>query len=110
MKRLSIIIAIAIGLACGINTANAQNKKIGMAKAKAIALKQESGKINASELEKEKGKWIYSIEIRNAKGTITEVNVDAYTGAVVNVEEENAQKEAEEKRVESKEKKAKPSN
>jgi uncharacterized membrane protein YkoI len=87
MKNLSIIVAIVIGLAFGINTANAQNKKIGMTKAKAIAAKQAAGKIESSELEKEGGKWIYSFDIRNGKGTITEVNVDAYTGAIVNVEE-----------------------
>jgi hypothetical protein len=80
--------------------ANAQGKKIGMKQARAIAVKEAAGKIKSSELEKENGKWVYSFDIRNAKGTITEVQVDAYTGKVVSVEEEDAQKEAAEKQAE----------
>ncbi len=94
---------MTVGLAFGI-TADAQAKKIGMTKARAIAAKQAAGKIESSELEKEGGKMIYSFDIRNSKGTITEVNVDAYTGAIVNVEEENKKAEANEKKQESKEK------
>ncbi|MGI8495778.1 MAG: PepSY domain-containing protein, partial [Pyrinomonadaceae bacterium] len=63
-----------------------------------IALAKASGKIEGEELEKEHGKTIYSFDIRNAKGTITEVQVDAYSGAVLSVEEEDAGKEAAEKR------------
>jgi hypothetical protein len=107
MKKISFLTTIMVALVFGIGalTANAQTKKIGMAKAKAIALKNASGKIESSELEHEKGKWIYSFDIRNSKGTISEVNVDAYTGAVIAVEEENRQKEAAEKKQEKKEKK-----
>ncbi len=107
MKKTSAAAAIMLALVFGISnlTANAQTKKIGMAKAKAIALKKASGKIESSELEKEHGKMIYSFDIRNAKGTITEVNVDAYTGAVVAVEEENKNAEAKEKKEEKMEKK-----
>ncbi len=86
----------------GTLVAEAQAKKIGMKRAREIAMKQAAGKIKSSELEKEKGKWIYSFDIRNAKGTITEVNVDAYSGKVISVEEENAKKEADEKRLEKK--------
>ncbi len=64
-------------------------------------------KIESSELENEGGKWIYSFDIRNGKGTITEVNVNAYTGAIVKVEEENKKAEADEKRKEKSEKKTK---
>lgn len=104
MKKLLLTIAVtAVSLTFGIN-AEAQTKKIGMAKARAIAAKQAAGKIESSELEKEGGKMIYSFDIRNKKGTITEVNIDAYTGAIVNVEEENKKSEAAEKRQESKEK------
>ena len=94
---------MAAGLTFGIN-AEAQTKKIGMKKARSIAAKQAAGKIESSELEKEGGKMIYSFDIRNSKGTITEVNVDAYTGAIVAVEEENKKAEADEKKKESKEK------
>ena len=109
MKKVSALTAVIIALAFGISvlTTNAQTKKIGMTRAKAIALKNAAGKIESSELEKEGGKMIYSFDIRNAKGTITEVNIDAYTGAVVAVDEENPKKEAAEKKQEKMEKKTK---
>ncbi len=104
MKKLLLTIAVmTVGLAFGI-TADAQAKKIGMTKARAIAAKQAAGKIESSELENEGGKWIYSFDIRNRKGTITEVNVNAYTGAIVNIEHENKKAEAKEKVTEAKEK------
>ncbi len=110
MKKISVAAATLFALVFGISalTANAQTKKIGMAKAKAIALKHASGKIQSSELEKENGKMIYSFDIRNNKGTITEVNIEAYTGAVVAVSEENPKKEAAEKKQEKMEKKTPP--
>lgn len=104
MKKLSIIFALIIGLAFGIGTANAQTKKIGMAKAREIAMQKAAGKIESSELEKENGKTVYSFDIRNEKGTITEVQIEAYTGEVVSVKEEDARKEAAEKRREKNEK------
>ncbi|MGI8494512.1 MAG: PepSY domain-containing protein [Pyrinomonadaceae bacterium] len=107
MRKISVAAATLFALVFGISalTANAQTKKIGMAKAKAIALKQASGKIQSSELENENGKMIYSFDIRNNKGTMTEVNIEAYTGAVVAVSEENPKKEANEKKQEKMEKK-----
>lgn len=101
MKKTALFLLVAI-LGFGTLVAEAQGKKIGMKRAKAIAMNQAAGKIKSSELEKENGKWIYSFDIRNAKGTITEVNIDAYSGKVISVEEENAQKEADEKRMEKK--------
>src|SRR4051794_13409561 len=61
--------------------------KISKAEAKKIALaKVPGGKIKEAELEDEKGKLIWSFDIAT-KGTknITEVQVDAVTGAVVSV-------------------------
>ena len=77
--------------------------KISMRKAKSIALKQvPSGKINSAELEREGGKLIYSFDIKTGAG-ITEVNVDAMNGKVVDVHKESAAKEAAEKKQEKKE-------
>jgi Peptidase propeptide and YPEB domain len=104
MKKTILFVLFAV-LGFGTLVADAQGKKIGMKRAKEIAMKQATGKIKSSELEKENGKWIYSFDVRNAKGTITEVNIDAYTGAVIDVQEENAQKEADEKKQEKMEKK-----
>ncbi len=78
-----------------------------MAQAREAASKRVAGKIEDAELEKEAGKLIYSFDIRNQKGTISEVWVDAKTGKVIKVEEENAKAEAKEKRQDKKEKKSK---
>ena len=79
--------------------------KITMAAAKATALKKAPGKVESEELEREHGKLIYSFDIRNSKGTIDEVNVNAIDGKVIAVEHENKAKEAAEKKQEAKEKK-----
>ena len=68
-----------------------------MKRAKQIAMKRVSGKIQSSELEKEHGKMVYSFDIRNRKGGITEVLVNAYTGKVIEVKNETAADEAKEK-------------
>jgi uncharacterized membrane protein YkoI len=74
--------------------------KITMEQAKEIALRRAAGNVEGGELEREHGHLVYSFDIRNAKGTITEVQVDAKSGKVVRVEEENKKQEAEEKRKE----------
>lgn len=109
MRKFILAAALtAMCMAFGIVDANAsQGKKIGMKRAREIALQNASGKIEGSELEKENGKMVYSFDIRNAKGTITEVQIEAYTGAVVSVEEENKQQEAAEKAKDKQEKKSK---
>ncbi len=98
MKKIVFLIAVMVlSLAFGV-TANAQTKKIGMEKARRIAMQKAEGKIESAELERENGKTIYSFDIRNSKSTITEVQVEAFTGEIVSVQEENAQQEAAEKR------------
>ncbi len=81
--------------------------KISKADAEKIALKKAKGTVEEGELEMENGKLVYSFDIRNKKGTITEVQVDAKTGKVVSVEKEDAEKEAAEKKQEMMEKKEK---
>jgi uncharacterized membrane protein YkoI len=61
------------------------------------------GKVQSHELEREKGKLIYSYDIKVAgKSGIEEVNVDAITGAIVAHEHEDAKAEAKEKKAEAK--------
>ena len=79
--------------------------KISKERAQEVALKRAPGTVESAELEREHGKLVYSFDIRNAKGTIDEVQVSAITGKVVRVEHENKQQEAGEKRKEGKEKK-----
>jgi uncharacterized membrane protein YkoI len=76
--------------------------KISMEQAREIALKRAPGKTESEELEREHGKLVYSFDIRNDKGSITEVQVNAYTGKIERVEAENAKKEAAEKQKEQK--------
>jgi uncharacterized membrane protein YkoI len=82
----------------------AKQAKITKEQAQEIALKRAPGTVESGELEREHGKLVYSFDIRNAKGTIDEVQVSAITGKVVRVEHENKKQEAAEKRKEAKEK------
>jgi uncharacterized membrane protein YkoI len=62
-----------------------------------------AGKITAHELEREKGKLIYSFEIKTAgKRGIDEVNVDALTGVIVDKSHESPADEAKEAAAEKK--------
>lgn len=89
----------------------AAEARISRADAEKTALaKAPGGTIKEGELEKEKGKLIWSFDIATA-GTsdITEVQVDAITGEVVSVEKETAAQEAGEKKGEKEEKEEKES-
>src|SRR6266481_60850 len=87
-------------------TKTAAKPKITMAQAEKIALGKEPGTIKSKELEKEKGKLLYSFDIQT-KDAIHEVNVDAMSGEVVEDVVEDAAKEAQEKAEEMKHKKSK---
>lgn len=77
----------------------ARQAKITEEQARETALKRAPGTVESSELEREHGKLVYSFDIRNSKGTITEVQVSAITGRVVRVEHESkAEEEAEKKK------------
>ena len=82
----------------------AREAKITKEQAQATALKRAPGNVESAELEREHGRLVWSFDIRNSKGTITEVQVSAITGHVVRVEHENKKKEAAEKRQEEREK------
>jgi uncharacterized membrane protein YkoI len=63
------------------------------------------GKVRSSEIEREKGKLIYSFDIKVAgKSGIEEINVDAITGAVLAHEHENPKAEKKEAALEKKSK------
>jgi len=63
--------------------------KISAEQARKTALARVDGKIVEEELEKENGRIVYSIEIMNADKKVFDVEVDAETGEIVNVEEED---------------------
>lgn len=78
--------------------------KITMKEARTIALKKAPGNVKSEELENEKGKLIYSFDIAGKRG-VTEVNVDAMTGKIVEARHETPAQETAEKAKEAKEKK-----
>ena len=114
MKRLNAVVLALVTLLAVTpliaNTTSDQAKmqkeaKISMAKARELALKKVAGgKIESGELEREHGKLIYSFDIRTAKPGVTEVNVNAISGAIISVSHETPAKEAAEHRQEAKEK------
>jgi len=71
--------------------------KISADQARKTALERVAGTIVEEELEKENGRIVYSIEIRDKNQKVFDVEVDAETGAIVNVEEEDDDDEDDEK-------------
>jgi len=108
----SLIAILAIGALTGCVCAKGEkhhNKEAKQAKLMAEAkvsktdaektalAKAPNGTIKEGELEKEKGKLIWSFDITTPDTKdITEVNVDAITGDVVSVEKEAAESETKE--------------
>jgi uncharacterized membrane protein YkoI len=93
--------------AAGSQAALRHEAKIAEADARKTALAAvPGGRVQSHELEREKGKLIYSYDIKVAgKSGIEEVNVDAITGAIVAHEHEDAAAEAKERKAEAKAKK-----
>ena len=89
---------LAAGLLVGCETENESQleakAKISKADAQATALtKVPNGTVKDCELEREHGKLIWSFCFTTPDSRdITEVNVDAITGAIVNVEQEKGGK------------------
>ena len=107
MKHKTIAPLVAVlAMAMPLFAAAAAKPKISMKQARAIALKKAPGRVRSEELENEHGKLIYSFDIATSAKAITEVNVDALNGRIVAVQQENASKEAAEKKQEEKEKAA----
>jgi uncharacterized membrane protein YkoI len=110
----ALIIAALIG--SHVNRATAADDPKLLAKAKVTKEQAEKmaldkvpgGTIKEGEIEQENGKLIWSFDIAT-KGTkdITEVNIDAMTGAVIAVDVEKAKDEAAEAKKEKEEAKAK---
>src|ERR1700730_5305618 len=78
----------------------ASQAKITKEQAQEIALQRAPGTVESGELEREHGKLVYSFDIRNSKGTISEVLVNAISGKIVKVSEESKKQEAAERKKE----------
>jgi Peptidase propeptide and YPEB domain len=113
--RTSILVGILLALLSLPAWAGGQSKssqaalskeaKVTMEQAQKTALAKEAGKIKSKELEREKGRLIYSFDIKTADG-IHEVNIDAMTGEVVEDTVESTAAEAKEKAADKKQKKS----
>lgn len=100
MKKLISVILFALLLGVGGTAFAAAKPKVSMAKARQIAQKRVSGKIQSAELEREKGRLVYSFDIRTGRGIIREVWVDAHSGVIVSVKTESQRDERMEKATE----------
>lgn len=94
-KKARFVAVLAIPLLAVPGLSRAEAKKLSMADARKAALAVENGNIKSAELEKEKGKQIYSFDIQMPDG-LHEVNIDAATGKLVEDTIENAKDEAKE--------------
>jgi uncharacterized membrane protein YkoI len=94
MKNKIACVLVASVLA-GCVSGERREAKISEAQARSIAMNRvPDGKIKEAELEKEKGKLIWSFDMaRPGTRDVTEVNVDAITGEIVAVDVESADKE-----------------
>lgn len=108
--RITAVALLAVGLGGLVGTAFAKDHaKISKEQAQKIALEQApGGKVKSSELEQEKGALVWSFDI-SMPGTrdVTEVLVNAETGAVVEVSKETPDQQDAEEREEAKEDKSK---
>ena len=104
-SRMAFTLALCIlssqGVALSESTSVTKQKRITVAAARKIALEREAGIIKSGEREKEKGKLIYSFDIQMPNG-VHEVNVDAYSGTVLEDSIESPADEAKEKAFEKK--------
>ncbi len=81
----------------------AKQAVIKLEDARETALKRAPGTVESSELERENKQLVYSFDIRNAQGAITEVQVSAITGKIVSVKQETVKQEAAEQKQEKNE-------
>ena len=118
MKSLSLAIALALAAAtsAAAQGTTVTEEKPGLLKLAKITAEAATtaalarvpnGKVEKAEIEEEKGKLIYSFDIKVAgKSGIEEVAVDAMTGKVLAVEHESPKKEAKEKAADAAKEKA----
>ncbi len=70
--------------------------RLCLREAEDIALETHDGAVESHELEQEKGKWVYSFDLRGADKQLHEVLVDARSGEVISHVVETPAQEAQE--------------
>lgn len=71
----------------------AASAKVTIDQAIKTASEKVSGKVIEAELEQKHNKLVWEVEIVTAENKVKEVHIDAETGVVIDVEEDNAVKE-----------------
>jgi uncharacterized membrane protein YkoI len=75
----------------------AKEAKVTVDQAIKTATEKVQGTVVEAELEKKHDKTIWEVEVVGADGKVSEVHIDAVTGAVIDVEEKKAEKKDEKK-------------
>jgi uncharacterized protein YpmB len=75
----------------------AKEAKVTVDQAVKTAMEKVQGTVVEADLEKEHGKTIWEVEIVGADGKVSEVHIDATTGAVIDVEDKKAEKKEDKK-------------
>ena len=57
--------------------------------ARAIALREVPGHVVEEELDRERGRWVYELEIRADDGRLFEIEIDGDSGAIASIEEDD---------------------
>ena len=89
LYALAMLGAVSSPTACA--TSKPAAAKVSMDAARTTALAKVPGRITKEELENEGGRLIYSFVIKpqgETRAIVKEVNVDAHSGALVDIEEE----------------------
>ena len=110
MRTWGIITAGVVGLLFAlVSTSGADDKegkivdlvkdvKVTIDQAIKTASEKVSGTVVEAELEKKHGKTVWEVEVLGADGNVTEVHIDAVTGAVIDTEAKKDEKKKEGKK------------
>jgi uncharacterized membrane protein YkoI len=110
MRTWGIITAGVVGLLFAlVSTSGADDKegkitdlvkdaKVTIDQAIKTASEKVSGTVVEAELEKKHGKTVWEVEVLGADGNVTEVHIDAATGAVIDTEVKKDEKKKEGKK------------
>jgi uncharacterized membrane protein YkoI len=110
MKALGIITASVVGLVFALGsgawaddkdskiTDLVKDAKVTIDQAIKTASEKVPGTVVEAELEKKHGKTVWEVEVLGADGNVTEVHIDAATGAVIDTEAKKDEKKKEGKK------------
>jgi len=107
MKHLTLLLTLAVGTVLAVGTpawsdkkkdeegdvaALAKDAKVTIDQAIKTATEKVPGTVVEAELEKKHDKTIWEVEVLGADGKVTEVHIDAATGAVIDTEAKTDEK------------------